>query len=47
MKRLFFVAYFRDGFRKWTKFYADSEAQLRETIAKHYPTWEVEYINEW
>lgn len=47
MKRLFFVSYFLNGMRKWTKFYADSEDQLRKTITQYYPSWDVEYITEW
>lgn len=46
--RLFFVSYFKDGFRRWTQFRTTaSEQQLRETIAQCYPGWEIEYINEW
>ena len=47
MNRLFFVSYFKNGLRKWAKFYTNDETQLRETIAKHYPEWAIDYINEW
>lgn len=42
----FFVAYWKNGFRRWANFVAASEQQVRDSIAQCQPEWEIIRIDE-